>query len=100
MLESPLSGRSVLDVIRREAMQIVGYQTRTTNAAEASPETSQLGPLWERALQPGVFDTVANRSNAGRLVAVLHDYESDESGEYSDLLVLKSMHSAAVFPRI
>jgi predicted transcriptional regulator YdeE len=75
-----------LDVIRREAMQVVGYQTRTTNADEVSPESSRLGHLWARALQPGAFNTVAHRSNSTRLIAVLHGYESDETGAYTQLV--------------
>lgn len=77
---------SPMDTVSRRAMRVVGYQVRTTNAEEKSPATSRLGPLWQRVMKPGTFDAVSRPVSRSRLVAVLHDYESNETGAYTEVI--------------
>lgn len=59
---------------------VIGLVTRTTNSAEEDPSTAQIPGLWERALRN---PHIAGRSE---MIAVLTDYESDESGSYTQVV--------------
>ncbi|MBN9177382.1 MAG: GyrI-like domain-containing protein [Microbacterium sp.] len=64
---------------------IIGHLARTTNAAEADPQRAQLGALWGRVLADDALLNLAARADA-RLYAALFDYDSDESGAYTQVV--------------
>lgn len=64
---------------------VVGHSVRTTNAAEADPSTAMLPGLWAHVT--GDADLLSNPARADdALYAVLLDYESDETGAYTQVV--------------
>ncbi len=73
-------------IVEREAQFVVGLVTRTTNAAESTPTTVRLGRLRQRVFSERVLDRVPRSVDPTALHAVLTDYESDEHGEYTQVV--------------
>lgn len=74
---------------------IVGHAVRTTNAAESDPERAQLGVLWGHVLADEALLTLAARAD-DRLYAALFDYDSDETGAYTQVVGVAVDAEAAV----
>ena len=64
---------------------IVGHAVRTTNAAESDPQQAQLGALWARVIADDALLHSPARADA-RLYAALFDYDSDETGAYTQIV--------------
>lgn len=64
---------------------VVGHAVRTTNVAEAQASTALLPGLW--ALTTGDQDLLGHAARLDNcLYAVLLDYESDETGAYTQVM--------------
>jgi predicted transcriptional regulator YdeE len=59
-----------------EAFKIKGFQARTTNAAEQSPQTGKIGGLWQQFFTSSLFEPTAT------VVGVYNNYESDAFGAF------------------
>ena len=66
---------------------VIGIETRTSNAKEATPE-GVIPRQWQRFFQEGIADKIPNKIG-GNLYAVYSDYASDHNGEYSFLIGAK-----------
>lgn len=67
-----------MNIIQLPEKQAHGFCTRTTNQAEANPETAQIGALWERFYQnAGVHLTPPHN-----VYGVYTHYESDMNGAF------------------
>lgn len=75
----------------------VGRAVRTTNAAESDPERAQVGVQWGHVLADEALLTLAARADA-RLYAALFDYDSDETGAYTQVVGVAVDAGAAVPP--
>jgi predicted transcriptional regulator YdeE len=64
---------------------ILGYAIRTDNAAENDPARAQIGALWQRVLEDEALLRWPGRRGQ-ELYAAIYDYESDESGPYSQIV--------------
>lgn len=65
---------------------VIGVATRTRNADEFDPATARIPDLWARAV---AHPWLSARRDAG-FVAVLHDYERDASGSYTQIVGVAS----------
>ncbi len=65
-----------------DAFSVAGLTTRTTNSAEASPQTARIAPLWGRFFAEDVMGKTAHRSADPRNFGVYSAYESDASGAF------------------
>lgn len=67
------------------ALRVVGISIRTTNRAEAEAETGQgpIAQLWQRFTSLSLGNRIPNPYVSGEIVAVYHNYESDEKGEFT-----------------
>jgi len=64
----------------------VGVELRTSNAREANPVTAQIPGLWRRFMEENLIEKIPNRKEAGVILGVYTNYESDHSGMYSLVL--------------
>lgn len=64
---------------------VVGHAVRTTNAAESDQSSALLPGLWTRVIGDKDLLSYAGRVD-DRLYAVLFDYESDETGAYTQVV--------------
>lgn len=81
-----------------DARRIAGLAIRTTNAAEANPQTAKIPGVWERFMsEPWVKEMLDQIGAFGPLMAVYSAYESDASGRYQ-LLVGRQVRSTASVP--
>jgi len=65
---------------------VAGYEIRTSNAAEANPETARIPALWERIERGELEALIPKRLAKGKPFAVYHNYQSDHRGPYSLLV--------------
>lgn len=84
------------DTVEVPALRVVGVSVRATNQAEADAEPGQgpIAELWRRFAGLDLGRRIPNPHVSGETVAVYHDYESDETGEYTLTLGLRvtSLH--------
>jgi predicted transcriptional regulator YdeE len=59
-----------------EAFSVMGFQARTTNAAEQNPQTGKIGGLWQQFFGSPLFQPTAG------VVGVYSQYESDAMGAF------------------
>jgi predicted transcriptional regulator YdeE len=59
-----------------EAFSVTGFQARTTNAAEQSPQTGKIGGLWQQFFRSALFAPTSG------VVGVYSNYESDAMGAF------------------
>ena len=71
--------------VHESSFYVVGYAIRTNNADEMSGRGG-IGKLWQRFLQQNLGTTIPHRVD-GTLIVVYSDYSSDETGEFTYLLV-------------
>lgn len=69
-----------------DSFTVIGLQTRTTNAREATD--SAIGKLWGRFATENILDRIPHRVDA-HMVAVYSDYETDKDGPYTYTLGAK-----------
>ncbi len=62
---------------------LVGLEARTTNAAEASPQTAKIPGLWQAFGSLEFYGKVKHKLAKEKPFAVYHNYESDYLGAYS-----------------
>lgn len=83
------------NVITREEQKIIGIEARTSNVAEANPQTAKIPALWQKFFQ--VEEKIPNRKNTDTILATYTDYEGDHTGEYS-LIVSSEVSSLERIP--
>jgi predicted transcriptional regulator YdeE len=66
---------------------VIGVAVRTNNANEMTG-SSKIGALWQRFMQDQLAAKIPGRID-DHLVAVMTDYQSDQSGEYTYILGAK-----------
>lgn len=69
-----------------DSFSVIGIQTRTTNAEEAS--NSSIGKLWARLATEDLLERIPHRVD-DHIIAVYSDYESDKDGPYTYTLGAK-----------
>lgn len=69
-------------VHRDQPLHLAGITTRTTNAAEFSPATAQIGPLWQRFFTEQVAQSVPGYTPQSAVYGVYSGYESDAMGAF------------------
>jgi predicted transcriptional regulator YdeE len=69
-----------------DSFHVIGIQTRTSNAEEAS--NGSIGKLWARIASEDLLERIPHRVD-DRIVAVYGDYESDKNGRYTYTLGAK-----------
>jgi predicted transcriptional regulator YdeE len=69
-------------IAQRQEFYVVGITIRTTNAAEANPQTGVIGKQWQKFFQEGVLQQIPNKLNY-EIYSVYSDYAGDHNGEYS-----------------
>ena len=69
-------------VHRDQPLHLAGITTRTTNAAEFSPATAQIAPLWQRFFSERVAQSVPDYTPQSALYGVYSGYESDAMGAF------------------
>jgi len=69
-------------VIHQQQFYIVGITARTTNAAEANPQTGIIGKQWQKFFQEGVQQQIPNKLDYN-IYNVYSDYATDRNGAYS-----------------
>lgn len=69
-------------VHRHQPLHLAGITTRTTNAAEFSPATAQIAPLWQRFFAERVAQSVADYTPQSALYGVYSRYASDALGAF------------------
>ncbi len=67
-------------------IKVIGVELRTSYAGEGNPVTAQIGGLWRRLLVDNLIEKVPNRKEAGVILGVYTNYESDYTGAYSLVL--------------
>ena len=70
-----------------DSFSVIGIETRTTNAQEASGE-SAIGKLWSRLASEDFLSRIPHRVDP-HIIAVYSDYESDKNGPYTFTLGAK-----------
>jgi predicted transcriptional regulator YdeE len=73
--------------VHEDGFFIVGLQTRTTNAKEAT-SAGEIPKLWQKFFQDGIQQKISEKIN-GTIYAVYTDYSSDRNGEYSFVIGMK-----------
>ncbi len=69
-------------VVHQEQFYVVGITARTSNAAEANPQTRIIGKQWQRFFQEGVLQQIPNKLD-DNIYSVYSDYAGERNGEYS-----------------
>jgi predicted transcriptional regulator YdeE len=69
-------------IVHRQEIYIVGITARTTNAAEATPQTGIIGKQWQKFFQEAVQQQIPNKLDYN-IYNVYSDYATDRNGEYS-----------------
>ena len=67
--------------IKKNEMKIIGLKIVTTNENYQSVKDQK--DLWERFFKENIGDRIPNKLNAGEVLGVYTDYESDYRGKYS-----------------
>lgn len=84
------------EIVEVPALRVVGVSIRTTNQAEADAEPGQgpIAQLWQRFASLDLGRRIPNPHVSGEVVAIYHDYASDETGEYTLTIGLRvtSLH--------
>ena len=70
----------------RPELLVIGWAVRTRNEQEADPAQAQLPGLWERATAGTIAEHVPHVAAPDTSVAVIHDYESDHDGAYTEVV--------------
>jgi predicted transcriptional regulator YdeE len=71
---------------RGQPRLVAGLATRTTNAAETSPETARIPAIWQRFMTEDWPSRLAQIGASGPSLAVYSGYESDHTGSYQLLV--------------
>lgn len=78
------------------ALRVVGIGIRTTNQAEARAESGRgpIAQLWDRVAALNLASKIPNPHVSGEMVAIYHDYASDDTGQFTITLGLRvtSLH--------
>jgi predicted transcriptional regulator YdeE len=74
------------DLVHKNAMKVVGIETRTTNKDEIGSETAKIPLLWQRFFQENMSEKIPNKVPSGPILAVYTEYESNEHGPYTVLI--------------
>jgi len=84
----PLAGEEMsLVKLHVDPFTIIGIETRTTNAQEASGDGS-IGKLWGRLASEDLLSQIRNRADS-HIIAIYSDYASDKDGPYTYTLGAK-----------
>lgn len=65
---------------------VAGYEVRTSNVAEANPQTAKIPPLWEKIERGALEALIPKRLAKGKPFVVYHNYQSNHQGPYSLLV--------------
>ncbi|GAC1662966.1 MAG: GyrI-like domain-containing protein [Ktedonobacteraceae bacterium] len=68
-------------IVTQDEKQIAGVTARTSNTAEANPETAKIPALWQRFFQ--IADRIPHRVNPNIIFGAYTGYENDYHGQYS-----------------
>jgi predicted transcriptional regulator YdeE len=74
-------------VILINEQKVIGIEARTSNFAEANPQTAKIPALWQKFFL--IEKKISNRQNADIIIALYTNYESDYTGEYSIIVSAK-----------
>ena len=69
--------------VSRDAIRLVGLETRTRNADEMDPATARIPAHYERFFGEDVAARITHKVDPGTMMSLYSDYEGDENGEYS-----------------
>lgn len=69
--------------VTREAILVVGLETRTRNADEMDSATARIPAHYDKFFGDGVAARIAHKVDPGTMMSLYSDYDSDETGEYS-----------------
>jgi len=83
-------------VVDQKEQVVIGLATRTTNEAEADPERARLGRLWGRVMEQDIASRLPHQAVSDALYAVLTDYETDQRGEYTQIVGMAVTDLAAL----
>lgn len=74
------------DSTQLSEIKLVGITARTSNAAEMSQGTAQIGKTMGRFFTEALQEKMKNRKHPGKVFAVYTAYETDEHGAYTYFL--------------
>lgn len=86
----------MIDQTHANAFEVVGFQTRTSNAREMTADGS-IPKMWGRLMGEGLLNKIPNRIGSA-VIALYTDYQSDKDGEYTYVLGAK-VSSAGQLPQ-
>ena len=69
--------------VSREAIRVVGLETRTRNADEMVPATARIPAHYERFFGEDVAARITHKVDPGTMMSLYSDYDGDENDEYS-----------------
>lgn len=78
-------------------IHVVGIEMRTKNALEANPATARIAGLWNRFYQEKIAERITHRKDAGAVLGVYTNYETDHNGFYT-LIVGAQVQDAKAIP--
>jgi predicted transcriptional regulator YdeE len=62
---------------------IVGWEVRTSNRDESSPDTARIPPVWDRAREENLGAIIRDQREPGVMLGAYTRYQSDDKGPYS-----------------
>ncbi|BBP70592.1 transcriptional regulator [Pseudomonas sp. Seg1] len=65
-----------------ESFTVSGVRVRTTNAAEHTPDTAKIGPMWGEFFSKGLAEEIPGKQTGSPVYGVYSAYESDASGQF------------------
>ena len=70
------------ELVSRSSFSVIGISVRTSNRAEADPETAKLPSFWRRFFEKVIPDKIPGKKRGGLIFGVYTNYESDHNGAY------------------
>jgi len=74
------------EILHKDAIKVIGIETRTTNRDEEDSRTAKIPKLWESFFHENVGERVPNKVSPGNMLEIYTDYESDEHVAYTVIL--------------
>jgi predicted transcriptional regulator YdeE len=72
-----------MKVKKVEKLYLAGLSVRTNNKNEFSQDEAKIGQLWQDYSDSNYEGKIFNKSNGMAMYGVYHDYESNESADYT-----------------
>jgi predicted transcriptional regulator YdeE len=93
-LLAAVAGAAQWDMTTIDEVQVIGIETRTSNAKEMTAE-GVIGKQWARLTKEGLLARIPNKLDSA-IVALYTDYESDKDGAYTFVLGARVSSAARV----